>query len=120
MGTWNYFKDEEIVGLDNELVAKLDQARHLAGIPFIITSGFREGDPNGIDHGIKNSAHMNHKAVDLRCRDSATRFKIMFGLISAGFKRIGINNVHIHADCDETKPQEVFWMEPDDPGVAVS
>lgn len=113
MANWTYFTDEEVQGLDNELVAKLDQARHISGIPYEITSGFRAGDANGIDNGIKNSAHMLRKAADLRCHDSVTRYKILKGLYAAGFRRIGLNSVHIHADIDETKPQEVFWIEPD-------
>src|ERR1041385_5805347 len=108
---WNYFSEEEVKDLDTELVAKLDQARHIAGIPFVITSGYRTGDADGMDNGIKNSAHMNHKAVDLRCHDSPTRFRIVLGLLIAGFKRIGLNNVHVHADVDETKPAGVFWLE---------
>ena len=108
---WNYFTDEEVKELDTELVAKLDQARHISGIPYIITSGFRPGDANGIDFGIKNSAHMTRKAVDLRCNDSVSRHKILKGLFAAGFRRIGLNSILIHADTIETKPQEVFWIE---------
>lgn len=121
---WHYFSSKEVEGLDQELVAKLDQARHLADIPFVITSGYRAGDARGIDHGLLNGPHMSRKAVDLRCRDSGARFRIIFGLISAGFKRIGIGKIHIHADiCGvaENKPVEVAWLEFEDdkPEVAL-
>lgn len=112
---WNYFTEEEVEGLDTQLVAMLDQARHFAGIPFQITSGFRPGDSEGFDNGVKQSAHMNRKAVDLRSHDSVSRYKILSGLYKAGFTRIGINNVHVHADIDESKPSEVFWLEPNAP-----
>src|SRR5690349_9836675 len=110
MAKWIYFTDEEVQGLDNELVAKLDQARHISGVAYEITSGYRSGDENGIDNGVRNSAHMQRKAVDLRCHDSVTRFKIFKGLYAAGFRRIGLNSIHIHADIDPTKPQTVFWI----------
>lgn len=111
MGNYRYFNDVEVANLDKELVAMLDRARHIAGIPFEITSGYRIGDANGVDNGIKNSAHMNHKAVDLRCHDSVTRFKIIKSLIEVGFRRIGFDALHVHCDNDETKPQDVFWLE---------
>jgi len=99
--------------LNQELLVKLEQASDVAQIDFVITSGFRPGDANGIDHGIKNGPHMSHKAVDIRCRDSVTRYKMIYGAMRAGFKRGGHNSIHIHLDCDETKPQNVWWIEPE-------
>ena len=112
MGKWHYFTDEETKDLDQEFVATLERARAISNVPYIITSGFRLGDADGIDNGIKNSAHMNHLAVDLRAHDSPTRYAILKGLFAVGFSRIGINDVHIHVDMDSSKPQQVFWLEP--------
>lgn len=116
---WNYFKPEEVVGLDSELVAKLDVARHRSGVPYTITDGLRTAAGNTDRNAVNNSAHLVGKAVDLRCRDSRTLWKMLDGLVAAGFKRIGIYFVitdgnirptHIHVDTDETKDQEVVWL----------
>lgn len=101
--------------LDQELLIKLEQASSLAEVDFTVTSGFRPG-VDGVDHGIKNGPHMSHKAADLRCHDSMSRFKILNGLFRAGFRRIGIGKVHIHCDVASlpTFPQIVAWLELDD------
>lgn len=102
--------------LDQELLVKLEQASNAAQIDFMITSGFRPG-VDGIDHGLLNGPHMTHKAADIRCRDSVTRFKIFYGLMQAGFKRFGFNSIHIHVDtctlAQDQKPENVFWIEPE-------
>jgi len=117
--TWNYFKDAEVVGLDVELVAMLDKARHKAGVPFIITDGKRDGAGKQDRNAVNNSAHLAGKAVDLRCQDSTTLWKMLDGLLSAGFRRLGVyvqkidgklKPTHVHADNDATKPQEVTWV----------
>lgn len=106
----NFLSNVKKEDLDKELLVKLDQASFIADMNFTVTSGFRPG-VDGVDHGIKNGPHMSHKAVDLRCHDSMTRYKILNSLFKVGFRRIGINSIHIHVDCDETKPQIVFWIE---------
>lgn len=95
-----HFKPEEVVGLDAELVQMLDWAREKAGIAFVITSGLRDGDPR---------AHGRGHAVDLRCRRSRARLKIVQALLDVGFRRIGIYDKHVHADNDPSLPQSVMW-----------
>ena len=41
MSNYKYFRDEEIKNLDLEFVAMLDKARHVSGVPYTITSGYR-------------------------------------------------------------------------------
>lgn len=116
---WNYFSESEIAGLDTELVAMLDKARHRSGMPYKITDGLRSGLGNQDRNAVNNSAHLTGHAVDLDCNDSRTLWKILDGLLSVGFKRIGIyyktengksSPTHIHVDIDSTKPQEVVWL----------
>lgn len=118
---WNYFSDVEVVGLDHEFVACLDQARHKAGIPFVLTSGFRDPQKNAEVGGVSDSAHTKGLAADIRCGNSHTLYKILDGLYSAGIRRIGIyyrmsdqdgalNYTHVHCDIDQTKPQEVVFL----------
>lgn len=106
----NYFKPEEVEGLMPELVDKLNTARRVAEVPFIITSGKRSPSENERAMGIEGSSHVSGLAVDLRVEDGASRFAIVKGLLAAGFVRIGAYDKHVHADLDATKPQSVLWV----------
>lgn len=107
---WTYFKDEEVAGLDKELVSKLDSARHVAGVPFTITSGKRTLEENQNAGGVQDSAHETGLAVDLRVPDGTSRFLMVSALLQAGFKRMGVYDKHIHVDIDASKPQNVLWV----------
>lgn len=93
--------------MSRELLRRLDLARlHASYIgkdqtPFVITSDYRKGDPKSHGKGL---------AVDIRCHDSHTRWKIIYGLIQANFGRIGIYDRHIHADIDTSRPSMVAWL----------
>lgn len=108
---YKYFKDNEIVNLKPELVKKLDLARELAGIPFIIQSGYRTLEENFRVKGVSNSAHRTGEAVDLFCTNSRDRIKIVEALLEMGFRRIGIGKSHIHCDISYTLPQDVLFLE---------
>jgi hypothetical protein len=99
-----YFTDDEIAGLAPALVERLVEARKLAMVPFVITEGLAAGGSH-----VANTAHARGLAVDLRAHDSATRFKIVKGLLDAGFARVGVYNAHLHADVDESLPAGVLW-----------
>jgi len=88
------------------LLVKLDSARDVAGIPFTITSSYRE-DPDPTDD--ENSAHYEGLAVDIRAPDGYSRFRIVNALLAAGFLRIGVYDRHVHADVDPNKPAPVLW-----------
>jgi len=114
---WKYFSLREFrcrccgkVEIDPELVDRLDKAREIAGVPFFITSGYRCPKHNAEVGGSPTSAHLKGKAADIRVHNNYDRYKILEGLIKAGFKRIGIAEKFIHADIDETKPQYVVWL----------
>lgn len=115
--TWKYFKPDEVVGLDPELVSKLDNARYISGVPFIITSGKRSADQNSVLRGaVADSSHITGKAVDLAVGGSREYFLMLKGLYAAGFRRIGQymnatgdDVIHLHVDIDETKDQDVLF-----------
>ena len=92
-----------------DLLYRLDIARRRADIPFKLTSAMRCITYNLSIGGRPDSAHRYGWAVDIACVDSRYRFKIVEGLIYAGFNRIGIASSFIHADCDPNKPQDVIW-----------
>lgn len=93
--------------MDAEFIALLDMARAMAGVPFVITSAWRDST--------ESKAHFLGKAVDLRAKDSGHRFKIVHACIMAGFCRVGVyyKTGHVHVDRnteDEGFPQDVFWV----------
>lgn len=108
-GGSKHFSDREIAGLDPRLVALLDSARGLAKVPFIITSGKRDPLANKTSGGVGDSSHLRGLAVDIACEGSRDRLRIVAAAITAGFRRIGVYNRHVHLDCDEGLPQDVLW-----------
>lgn len=115
---WAYFKSGEVEGLETEVVAKLDMARHKAGVPFVITSTRRTPEKNAAVGGVKDSAHLKGLAADLAVPDSGALFHMIEGLIFAGFKRLvigikigpdgGVLYHNLHCDLDDSLPTPVL------------
>lgn len=97
------------VEMQDSFLKLIDIARTTAGVPFVITSGYRCEKHNKEVGGKADSAHTKGYAADIKCSDSSTRFKIISALIKAGFNRIGIANSFIHCDCDPSLPKNVIW-----------
>lgn len=90
-------------------MSKMDTAREIAGIPFVITSAFRSSAWDRAKGRSGTGAHTLGRAIDIRCHSSANRFKIVDALLKAGFRRIGIANSFIHADDSTNHTQQVIW-----------
>ena len=103
-----YFKEIE-ENMDVDFLARLDEAREYANIPFIINSAYRTKEHNARIGGVPNSSHLKGLAVDIKAKDSRTRFLILEALLSVGFSRIGIANTFIHVDSDIDKSLNVIW-----------
>lgn len=102
-----YFKEIE-ENMDANFLHKLDKARSIANMPFIINSAYRSPEhPLSIKN--PSSSHIKGLAVDIKCTDSRTRFIIVDALIKAGFNRIGIADSFIHVDLDLDKSNKVIW-----------
>lgn len=112
--TWNHFTDQEVEGLQHDFIEKLDIARKIAGIPFVIKSGFRTLEKNQSLRGaVADSAHTKGLAVDLRVYSSEEAGIICDALADAGILRRGIyiskstmQPVHVHCDVDPDKQPE--------------
>lgn len=91
-----------------DFLAKLDEAREYANIPFIINSAYRSPEH---PLSIKNptSSHIKGLAVDISAKDSIDRFLILDALLAVGFSRIGVSDSFIHVDSDIDKAQNVVW-----------
>ena len=102
-----YFKEIED-NMNDDFLAKLDEAREYANIPFIINSAYRSPTH---PESIKNptSSHIKGLAVDISVKDSRTRFLVLDALLVVGFSRVGISNSFIHVDLDMNKSQNVIW-----------
>ena len=112
--TVRYFERDEFGHVDGVepcplLVAQLDNARDLAGVPFVITSGIRSPERNAEVGGSPASAHLTGHAVDVWAKDSGTRFAIVQAALQAGFTRIGCGRNFVHLDTDTSKPSPSLW-----------
>lgn len=105
----DHFKDEEIKGLDPRLVAMLQVARDAAGVPLVITSGYRDASHNDNVGGVEDSAHTKGLAVDIRCPNDQYGKQVAFGLGQAGFQRAGFYTKHVHVDIDPSKESPARW-----------
>ncbi|UIJ36887.1 D-Ala-D-Ala carboxypeptidase family metallohydrolase [Desulfobaculum bizertense] len=117
-----HFKDHELAcpccGLLNfhpETLARLNDAREIADIPFVLSSACRCPTHNAEVGGKTSSAHLTTKskrcrAVDVSATESRQRSLILTALIAAGFSRIGIAKDFIHADDDPNKAPRVCWL----------
>ena len=55
--------------MDDVFLSVLDKARHLAGIPFRINSGYRTPEHNRKVGRNKSSSHLRGLACDIHCVD---------------------------------------------------
>lgn len=94
-----------------DLVNKLQLARNIAHVPFVITSGCRCIKHNTKVGGKPDSAHINGLAADIAYTTGYDLYRILTGIIEAGFKRIGINfkQNFVHVDIDLNKQYPVVF-----------
>ena len=98
--------------MDEDFLQMLDRARHLAGVPFRINSGYRTKEHNKRVGGKANSAHLAGCAADIHCTDSRARCYILGALLEVSFNRIGIAKTIIHVDnsYDASHDEDVIWI----------
>lgn len=113
-----YFKDEEfrkavpscsLSDMDEEFMKRIDDCREFAGIPFVVNSAFRSIDYEKKKGRSGESMHTKGKALDIRCRTNAERYRILVALIVFGFHRIGIGSNFIHVDCGYPASEPIIW-----------
>jgi len=95
--------------MNKHVLNQIDLARATACVPFKINSGYRTTKHNQKIVGSPTSSHLGGWAVDIHCDNSGYREKIVYSLMLAGFRRIGIANTFIHADMDPFK-STAMWL----------
>lgn len=96
-----------------EFVQWLDGVRGAAGIPFTITSSYRDPAHNAAVGGATHSAHMEIpcNAVDVMPGGDEDRYHIIKAAIDAGCVRVGIyKDGSVHLDrAESTHPSPALW-----------
>jgi hypothetical protein len=92
--------------ISQDLLTKLNYARQQAGVPFYITSDYREGDQGAHGEGLAVDISDNLQGYNVSSR---WRYHVVRGLLGAGFSRIGIYDRHVHADVSASRDQDVIW-----------
>lgn len=119
MTTSKYFKEKEfqacspecsLQDMQQSTMSKLDTAREIAGIPFVLNSAYRSPDHDRQRGRSGTGAHTLGCAVDIRCNTDRNRFHVISALIKAGFTRIGVAKTFIHADDSTSHSQQITWM----------
>lgn len=112
-----FFKDDEFKrvacsrsDINDESLERLDRAREIAGIPFILNSAYRSPETEKAHGRSGSGAHTLGRAFDIRCTDNASRYLIVFGALAAGFRRIGIGSTFVHLDDSTTHPTPRIWL----------
>lgn len=95
--------------MNEEFMAKLNKARSISGVPYVLTSAYRTVSHEYRQGRDGTSSHTKGLAVDIATLDSRTRILTLKGLIDAGFTRIGLGKDFIHVDDDDEKSQNVLW-----------
>lgn len=107
LGRWPNFSDREfclcspscsLLDMDPSFMDRLQTARTIAGVPFKINSAFRSVEHELSKNRSGKSMHTLGRAVDIKCCDSGSRYKIVSALVAAGFHGIGIGSTFIHVD----------------------
>ena len=96
--------------MDADFLEMLDEARHIAGVPFSINSGWRTESRNRAVNGSPASSLLRGFAADIRATSSNRRYTIIAALIQVGFTRIGVADSFVHVDNDPDKAQNVMWL----------
>lgn len=92
-----------------DLLDRLDSARAIAGVPFVVNSAYRSLEYERKKGRSGTSSHTKGLAVDLKCADSVTRWKMLHALLAVGIRRIGVAKTFLHVDIDSDKP-DCIWL----------
>jgi len=96
--------------MDEGFIKKLQATRVFYDRPMFISSGWRTPIRNQLIGGSPDSSHLKGLAADIACGDSGDRYELVYYLLLAGFRGIGVYEKHIHVDNDLSKPKRMMWV----------
>lgn len=96
------------------LLNVLQGARLTAGVPILITSGYRCRRHNLEVGGCEPCEHGNYyteetEAADVFCQAAQMRYLLLKSFLDQGVTRIGIGNYHLHIGTGQAFPQNVIF-----------
>ena len=100
-------------GLNNmkpRFLRKLERARIIADISFVITSACRCEQHNKNVGGKKGSEHLTGEAVDIETNTSQDRDIIVDAAKAAGITRRGIGKSFTHLGDGKKRTRKVMWV----------
>lgn len=93
--------------MDDRFMTRLNSARELTGIPFILNSAYRSPEWDKKKGRSGTGFHTKGRAVDIRCHDPFARADIIYAAMCCGLNGIGIADSYIHLD-DRDEP--CIWL----------
>lgn len=96
--------------MDHDYLERLDDARHISGVAFIVNSGYRCLKHNIKVKGSSTSSHPLGLASDIKCVNDAVRSRMIEAFHKVGITRIGVRKDFLHNDYDLTKNQHRIWV----------
>ena len=90
--------------MDQTFMKKLNVARFMAGFPFVVSSGYRCPAHNE-EVGSTSTNHTTGQAADVRCVNDAERYNMIWAMIGAGIKGIGVGKGFVHGDINRSIPK---------------
>lgn len=117
MSSWPNFSPEEferacppckLEDMQLSFMNRLQTARDIAGLPFIINSAYRSKSHELKKGRSGSSMHCLGRAVDIKCTSGALRYAIVEAAVQAGFRGIGIGKTFVHLD--DRDENSVVWL----------
>lgn len=96
--------------IDISLIAALDALEKRLEWDLTFSSGVRCEACNAAAGGVKKSAHLKGRAVDIIIDNSVERYELANQALSLGFNRIGIGRKFVHLDVDYSLPMHMLWL----------
>lgn len=96
--------------MNRRFIMRLMLSRGIAGIPYVIGSGWRCPVRNAAVGGVEDSSHLPGLAADVIATTSRERFIIINASLRAGFRRIGVSRYYVHLDTHPTKAQDIIYL----------
>ncbi len=112
---WRYFTPREIASkgdgsllIDEDALDRLQHARQIARVPFVILSAYRDPIHNAKVGGAPLSMHQQGKAFDIRIA-GLDKWQLLTACQRAGFTGFGFYSTFLHVDTGKSRTWGKIW-----------